>query len=67
MSSYNWKDLLITVNSYRVPPFTFSLEDLSDSERRAIESDRLLQRHQQLHWDEMNDDSFPASDAVARY
>lgn len=33
----------------------------------AIRAEREIQLSQQDNWDGMNDDSFPASDAVARY
>lgn len=42
-----------------------NMDKPGDAELLAQE--RVIRRHEQRHWDDTVDDTFPASDAVARY
>lgn len=42
-------------------------EKLTPKKQEEIKEDRKIQKHQQSEWDKINNQSFPASDPVAKY
>lgn len=66
----NWKDVLLENRGH--PPVEAMLDTIEtavtrEEELDAIRDERKIQLSQQNNWDGVNDNSFPASDAVARY
>lgn len=66
----DWKYVLIEQRG--LPPVSLMLDNIEaaiaqEDALNAIRAEREIQLSQQDNWDGMNDDSFPASDAVARY
>lgn len=49
-----------------LPPRSVNKE-LTREKKKNIEEDREIQKNQQDKWDKLNNQSFPASDPVAKY
>lgn len=63
----NWKETLLAARpGFKLIDFSQEPE-LTPEEEEIIEQDREVQKKQEKKWDQLNDDSFPASDPVARY
>lgn len=66
----DWKYILLEQRG--LPPVSLMLGNIETAIAKeealdAIRAEREIQQSQQDNWDFMIDDSFPASDAVARY
>ena len=69
-AAQDWKYMLLENRGH--PPVELMMNNIEiaiaqEEAMDAIRAEREIQLSQQDNWDGVNDDSFPSSDAVARY